>query len=323
MKFSIVIPCYKVEKYLHECVDSIINQSYKDFEIILVDDGSPDRCPQICDEYTKKDKRIKVVHQKNAGLACARNAGIKIAKGEYLICIDSDDYMLDEHVLQKLDTKTVSNPDVVLYGYKKLYESDGSWGAAVTPIDIAGDAHEVILKQLQNDSFTATAWTKVVRVDLLQKNEVLFTPGLISEDNDWYMRLLCYAKRIVGLSEPCIAYRQRPGSISHDAKLNSLTDNLWILETWPERFKELGAPEQMRSTLLSALTYFYANLLIVFVGYKSSVSSPYKQRLQQLSYLFDYAITPRALTEKRFVKLIGFNNTLWLLKILSKLKKRQ
>lgn len=323
MKFSIVIPCYKVEKYLHECVDSVINQSYKDFEIILVDDGSPDRCPQICDEYTKKDKRIKVVHQKNAGLACARNAGIKIAKGEYLICIDSDDYMLDEHVLQKLDTKTVSNPDIVLYGYKKLYESDGSWSVAVTPIDIVGDAHEVILKQLQNDSFTATAWTKVVRVDLLQKNEVLFTPGLISEDNDWYMRLLCYAKRIVCLSEPCIAYRQRPGSISHDAKLNSLTDNLWILETWPERFKELGAPEQMISTLLSALTYFYANLLIVFVGYKSSVSSPYKQRLQQLSYLFDYAITPRALTEKRFVKLIGFNNTLWLLKILSKLKKRQ
>lgn len=81
MKFSIIIPCYKVENYLHECVDSVLNQTFNDYEIILVDDGSPDACPQICDEYVAKDARIKVIHQKNAGLACARNAGIAEAKG--------------------------------------------------------------------------------------------------------------------------------------------------------------------------------------------------------------------------------------------------
>ena len=99
MKFSIVIPIYKVEKYLHECVDSVLNQTFTDFEIILVDDGSPDKCPQICDEYAKQHSNISVIHQKNAGIACARNTGIAAAKGEYVICIDSDDYLVDADVL--------------------------------------------------------------------------------------------------------------------------------------------------------------------------------------------------------------------------------
>lgn len=99
MKFSVIVPCYKVEKYLSECVDSVLNQTYTDFEVILVDDGSPDRVPEICDEYVKKDFRVRVVHQKNAGIACARNAGIAVANGEYVICIDSDDYLIDANVL--------------------------------------------------------------------------------------------------------------------------------------------------------------------------------------------------------------------------------
>ena len=85
MKFSIIIPCYKVEEYLPECVESVLKQTYTDFELILVDDGSPDRVPEMCDEYVRKDSRVRVIHQKNAGLACAPNAGITDAKGEYLI----------------------------------------------------------------------------------------------------------------------------------------------------------------------------------------------------------------------------------------------
>lgn len=84
MKVSIIIPVYKVEKYLNECVQSVVNQTYKDLEIILVDDGSPDKCPEICDEYAKQDKRIKVVHRKNGGLSAARNSGLKIASGKYV-----------------------------------------------------------------------------------------------------------------------------------------------------------------------------------------------------------------------------------------------
>ena len=95
---TVVVPVYKVEKYIDRCVTSIINQSYKNLEIILVDDGSPDNCGKICDDYARKDERIKVIHKENGGLSDARNAGINIAKGKYITFIDSDDYIKYDYV---------------------------------------------------------------------------------------------------------------------------------------------------------------------------------------------------------------------------------
>ena len=95
MKFSIIVPIYKVEEYLDRCVESLIRQTEKDIEIILVDDGSPDSCPAMCDEWAKKDERIRVVHKENGGLSDARNAGLNIATGEYVLFVDSDDYVAE------------------------------------------------------------------------------------------------------------------------------------------------------------------------------------------------------------------------------------
>ncbi len=95
---SIIIPVYNVEQYLHRCVDSVLNQTYKNLEIILVNDGSPDNCPFICDEYAKKDKRIIVVHKENGGLSSARNAGLEIVQGEYISFIDSDDWIHENYI---------------------------------------------------------------------------------------------------------------------------------------------------------------------------------------------------------------------------------
>ena len=95
---SVIVPIYNVERYLKACVDSIVNQTYSNLEIILVDDGSPDKCPEICDEYAKRDKRIKVIHQENGGLSAARNAGINVVRGEFLTFIDSDDFVSKNYV---------------------------------------------------------------------------------------------------------------------------------------------------------------------------------------------------------------------------------
>ena len=99
---SVVVPVYKVEKYLDECVQSIVNQTHRNLEIILVDDGSPDRCPQLCDEWAEKDSRIRVIHQKNGGLSAARNAGLDVAKGDYIGFVDSDDYIAPDMYEQLL-----------------------------------------------------------------------------------------------------------------------------------------------------------------------------------------------------------------------------
>ena len=107
IRFSIIIPIYKVEKFICECIDSVINQTLKNIEIILVDDGSPDNCPKICDEYAQKDKRITAIHKANGGLSSARNTGLKKAQGEYVLFLDSDDYYFRNDFLEILDKKVL------------------------------------------------------------------------------------------------------------------------------------------------------------------------------------------------------------------------
>ena len=116
-KVSIVVPIYNVEKYLEQCIDSIINQTLKEIEIILVDDGSPDNCPQICDDYVKKDSRIKVVHKTNGGLSSARNAGIEIATGDYIGFVDSDDYIELDMYEKMYNIAIENNVDFVMSDY--------------------------------------------------------------------------------------------------------------------------------------------------------------------------------------------------------------
>jgi glycosyltransferase involved in cell wall biosynthesis len=116
---SIIIPVYKVEKYLCKCIESVIQQNYANIEIILVDDGSPDKCPQICDEYAFRDDRIRVIHKTNGGLSDARNYGTRAAKGDYLMFLDSDDYWEGENCLQNIiESLNEAKPDVLLHGCK-------------------------------------------------------------------------------------------------------------------------------------------------------------------------------------------------------------
>ena len=119
---SIIVPVYKVEKYLNRCIHSIVNQTMKDLEIILVDDGSPDTCPKMCDDWAKKDKRIKVIHQKNKGLSAARNHGIKISKGKYIGFVDSDDY-IDKYMYENMVSVLIKEQgDMCCCKLQKVYE---------------------------------------------------------------------------------------------------------------------------------------------------------------------------------------------------------
>ena len=121
---SVIVPIYNVEDYLNRCVDSIINQTYKNLEIILVDDGSPDNCPQMCDDYAKKDSRIRVVHKENGGLSDARNAGMKVATGEYVSFIDSDDYISLDFYETLFQTMVDNDSDIVECSVVKFYENE-------------------------------------------------------------------------------------------------------------------------------------------------------------------------------------------------------
>lgn len=117
---SVIIPVYKVEKYLNRCVDSVLNQTFRDLEVILVDDGSPDRCPQICDAYAKKDNRVRVIHKENGGLSDARNSGIDIATGQFLAFVDSDDWLRNDIYEFAMNLQRKYQADIVEFGIRRV-----------------------------------------------------------------------------------------------------------------------------------------------------------------------------------------------------------
>lgn len=152
-----------------------------------------------------------------------------------------------------------------------------------------------------------TAWTKAVKLSLLHGHKIEFCPGMISEEIDWYLHLMCYAKTYDSINDVGIIYHQRHGPISHVPKINSMTDNLWFLENWPTHFNENIIVQSTFNLFMSVMTYYFANDLVLFTYYNSAQIKPYKKHLKAQSYMLDYVVTPWALTIKKSYKLFGFH----------------
>lgn len=317
MKFSIIIPIYKVERFLHECVDSVLTQTYTDYEIILVDDGSPDNCPRICDEYEQKDSRIKVIHQDNAGIACARNTGIKRSKGEYVVFIDSDDFFISNDFLAELDKHCELNVDVVQYGYNKFYSQQNKYIIGeIPPAHKMAIPSEMLSSALKANAYCGCAWTKAVRRELVIGHDLYFKPGMVAgEDIDWFLNVLLAASSISSINSPFVAYRQRENSASHAPKIISLVNNLWILQKWTGVIEKLEDSELAR-LLRGVMAYYYANDLVLYSRYPCKKSNPYRQDIKRYGYLLKSAQTPRAKTLRGFHSIFGFDITILILKML-------
>lgn len=218
-KISVVVPIYKVEKYLNECINSLVNQTYDNLEIILVDDGSPDNCPIICDEWAEKDDRIIVIHKPNGGLSDARNCGIKKATGEFITFVDSDDYVELNAYEIAIENLINQNADVFVFGRYYLYgnkkEKDNKMKVNITMNNI-----EALDKMNTFNYFDVAAWDKVYKRNLFDDLE--YPIGKLSED--WYTtyKVIDRAKKIIYNSTPLYVYRQRANSITHsdNVKIN-------------------------------------------------------------------------------------------------------
>ena len=188
-KISIIVPIYNVEKYLERCVDSLVNQTYENIEIILVDDGSPDYCPQLCDEYAKKDSRIVVIHKKNGGLSDARNYGLCKASGEYILYVDSDDYIeLDS--CEKLVNGMANNVDMVVGAYKELRNNKVIEKRHSNLLqDKIYDAKEYVISAIKCDEWYAPAWLNLYRRSFLIENNLYYKVGFYFEDIEMLPRL--------------------------------------------------------------------------------------------------------------------------------------
>lgn len=197
-EFSIIIPVYNAEEYLERCISSVINQDYKDFEVILIDDGSKDRSGTICDEYARKDNRVKVIHQINAGVSTARNVGIKNSKGTYIIFLDSDDSLKEESLARLNDTIEKNEEiDCILYNVDNKFKDGMYRGEKLTALIV-----QLIITEKINPP-----WNKVYKRNIIEENNIVFDKNIqIGEDLLFSITYLSYAENICILNEELYNY---------------------------------------------------------------------------------------------------------------------
>lgn len=211
---SVVIPIYNVAQYLSQCVDSVLSQSYQDLEIILVDDGSTDECPKICDDYQQKDARIRVIHKENGGLSDARNAGMKKATGEWTLFVDSDDW-IDQEAIAKLYQFAIENRCDIVQGNVYYVYADHLLYRQASRKEQKNNVlscQEAMRELLINDRVKNFAWGKLYKTDIIK--DLDFPVGKYFEDCFWQHLAIDRAQRYGIVDEPLFYYRQRKDSIS-------------------------------------------------------------------------------------------------------------
>lgn len=206
---SIIVPVYKVELYLRRCLDSVVNQTYKNLEIILVDDGSPDNCPQICDEYAMKDNRIIVIHKENGGLSDARNAGLDICKGDFISFIDSDDWVEDDYIstLYELFSDDID----IAVGNFQQFSKDNRFFSPEKQAEGVFSSNKILDEILSHKTPYKLAWGKLFRKKLFKT--IRFPLGKIHEDEFTGYKPYCFSKYIACTDKVLYHYLRRSDSI--------------------------------------------------------------------------------------------------------------
>ncbi|SEQ23282.1 glycosyltransferase family 2 protein [Butyrivibrio sp. TB] len=229
-KISIIVPVYKTQDYIDRCIKSIIGQSYPDFELILVDDGSPDKAGIICDEYAEKDNRIKVIHQKNSGQSVARNNALKVATGDYYCFIDSDDYVADNLLERLYSLITEKDADISLVSYQTFTGERAEADSKISP-DIVTYSNTNMIKNIHmvKDELYVVMWGKLFKKELFEG--IQFPEGRICEDLHVLYRIYDRAKTSVFCDEKLYYYyRGNVSSSTYSINKKFYDDVFWVLE---------------------------------------------------------------------------------------------
>lgn len=244
-KISVIVPVYKVEPYLRKCLDSVVNQTYQNLEIILVDDGSPDHCGAICEEYAARDKRIRVIHKENGGLSSARNAALEIATGDYIGFVDSDDWIEPEMFKFLLHGLETTGADIAVCGRYEEYRDRRvifEW-----PEVRIMDRGEALGELLKNDQLQNLVWDKLYRRKLFEG--ICFPEGKTFEDMAVMHKLFLCSERVVCVPGTMYHYLQREGSIVGDISLKNRLNHYEMAET---RYEELKVSWPQYAGLMAA-----------------------------------------------------------------------
>ena len=268
MLFSIIIPVYNVKRYIHQCIDSVINQDYKNLEIILVNDGSTDGSGLICNEYANLDSRIKVIHQENGGLSVARNTGLANTNGEYVWFIDSDDWIVENAILTLINQIRNDNADIISFYAERFYQEQNKIERPINLKDIPATSLLNYINKYKE--FDSSSCFQIFRVPFLKTKNILFLEKMIHEDNFFNLTCLSQVNQIKKIPFILYSYRKREDSIttsiiSYD-RLNSIIKLL--------AFSFEKSNNKIPMVLISKINYTYVSSFFeLIINYDNSLSN--------------------------------------------------
>ena len=244
-KISVIVPVYNTEKYLHRCIDSVLAQTYKDFELLLIDDGSKDSSGAICDEYAARDSRVKVFHKENGGVSSARNAGLAIASGDWIMHLDGDDRIapdIQERLIRKGED---TGADIVMgdflfaYSDRDILYSLPDW-----------DNNKTASLNRYITSVWTCVWGGIHKRSLYEVYQLKSPQGVTYCEDFHLMARLCYhAKKVVNVHQPFYHYRQQEGSVMHNLSKKTERDEQWVYQDIICFFKEQGVYDDYRKSM--------------------------------------------------------------------------
>ncbi|WP_455586587.1 glycosyltransferase family 2 protein [Bacteroides sp.] len=321
MKVSFVIPVYKVEQYLERCVKSIANQTYRNIEILLVDDGSPDTCPELCDKYASEDTRINVLHKVNGGLSDARNYGTKEATGDYLIYVDSDDFWIHNDDLAKLVEIAIVNPNVDFIGFNCSYyftdkDKYSPWALYDNRLSTPQEKNEAVKLLTSTSSMVMSAWMKMMKRQFVVDNELTFIKGQLSEDIPWFLNLLDCCKECMFVNLNVYAYRQGvAGSITNNIGQRNIDSLINIVETELKKIDKRSFDKEARDCIMSFLAYEYSIILGYLQLLDNQTAKDKYEYLKQYQYLLKYTQDPKIRKVNYVYSILGLKLTTRLLQM--------
>ena len=309
---SVIVPVYKVEDYIRECIDSILAQTYSDFELILVDDGSPDNCGRICDDYAKRDNRIKVVHKVNGGISSARNAGLEVAKGEWIMHVDGDDWIEPDMIESLIQAAQVTGADLVFGDFMKYGPFAGYFKLPTWSIDKRESMSNYIAYMM------TTIWGSIAKRSLYADHSLKSPEGIsYCEDFHLIVRLCHFAKKVVNVHRPFYHYRYRPTSIMSNLNKKTEADEQWVYQDTIRFFKEQGVYEDYRKVMSWRVLKSTQELLLDPAGHQRFMelfndgiefifSCPFVNRkIMMLAWLLTHNLRPAVVVFDRMRSMIG------------------
>ncbi len=309
--FSIIIPVYNAQMHLKQCVYSVLNQSFKNFELLLINDGSKDSSLLIANFFSNNDNRVIVINKENGGASSARNEGIKNAKGKYIIFIDSDDYLESTNLLTEINKKIEqNNADVILYGGKNYNVITNKCAI------IRGNYNMEIINKfnfittvdylIMNNLFPGSAWIFATKASIIRNNFLEFKTNIIAEDIDWCTKIFKNCGKIDAVNAVYYIYRKnQTNSVTGTAGVKGITSIATIIEEWyPKLTKEKSV---LNDYLLHNLGYYFFTSLVLFATISDSNKKELKVRMNNNFEVTKYVKSKKLLGLKKICSILGLN----------------